>query len=342
MRRKPGVISEDGPPHMAFRLLVQGRLMPKSLEKYRPRLTEITGELVDRMLAGGNRGDLHDQLALPLPVRTTALLLGIVDADYQELVDATEALMLFGWTLDNLDDYFAVQARLYRFFDQYIDAREQALRDAGIEEAGPEHVGTVVPDDLISDVVCGKVQGRRAERAEMQELLRSLLIGGIETTTYLITNSVWRLLEDRSRWEAVGADPERLIPIAIEESLRHDPPGLGLWRTTAKPVEVCGWSIPGDAKVQMSYGSANRDPDVFSEPNEFKLDRPMSEIRQHLTFGAGPHNCVGQHVARLEATLALQALHTRMPGLRLDGETRRVPNFGFWGRLKMPVAWQRS
>ncbi|MDB5446165.1 MAG: bioI 2, partial [Phenylobacterium sp.] len=107
----------------------------------------------------------------------------------------------------------------------------------------------------------------------------------------------------------------------------------------AKEVELHGRRIPAHAKVQMSYGSANRDPRVFSDPDSFRLDRPQAETRRHLTFGAGAHTCIGQHLSRLEMTLALQALFARLPGLRLAGETERVENFGFWGRGKLPVAW---
>ena len=80
-------------------------------------------------------------------------------------------------------------------------------------------------------------------------------------------------------------------------------------------------------------------PRIFSDPDTFRLDRPMSEMRKHLTFGTGPHMCVGQHLSRLEAGLTLRAFFERLPGLRLAGESERIENFGFWGRGKLPLAW---
>jgi len=89
----------------------------------------------------------------------------------------------------------------------------------------------------------------------------------------------------------------------------------------------------------MSYGSANRDPAVFEDGEAFRLDRTLQQARRHLTFGAGPHMCVGQHLARMDMAVALRALFRGLPDLRLDGPTERVGNFGFWGRKKMPVTW---
>jgi len=89
----------------------------------------------------------------------------------------------------------------------------------------------------------------------------------------------------------------------------------------------------------MSYASANRDPAVFERPDEFRLDRDLLEMRRHMTFGAGAHVCIGQHLSRMEMSITLKAFVERLPNLRLNGEMERVNNFGFWGRKKMPIAW---
>jgi cytochrome P450 len=335
----PATLREDGAAHLAFRMLLQGRFTPRSLNEFRARMTGTINELIDNMMAAGAPAEIYSSYAWPLPTRMTAVLLGIQEEDRQELAHLADRIMLFSWTMAEPEEQERLRDRVWGFFDRQIDDRFAALKAAGVEEPGREHVGVVIPDDAISDLVCGKALGRRLTRKEMQELCQVLLVGGIETTAHLITNCIWRLLEDRSRWEAVRADPDRLIPVAIEESLRFDPPGLGLWRTTAREFELHGQIVPAHAKVQMSYGSANRDPEVFSDPDTFRLDRPMSEMRQHTTFGAGPHICVGQHLARLEMTMTLQAFFERMPDLHLAGPTERIENFGFWGRGKLPVAW---
>lgn len=335
----PGSLRNDGDEHRAFRTLLQGRFFAKALEGYAPRIEAIIHRLIDAMIAGGNRANLYPQFALPLPVNMTAILLGTTDADYEEMAYLADKLMLSAWTVSDQQEYEALRERVYSFFNRYLDEREALLAAAGITDPDMSHVGTILPDDILSDLVCGRVQGRRLTREEMHQVCQILLVGGIDTTAYLITNCIWRLLEDRSRWEAVKVDPDRMIPVAIEETLRHDPPGLGLWRTTAAEVEMQGVTIPAHCKVQMSYGSANRDPAVFTDPEAFRLDRPMTEMKKHMTFGTGPHMCIGQHLSRLEMTLALRAIFERLPDLRLDGPTERVENFGFWGRGNLPVAW---
>jgi len=147
-------------------------------------------------------------------------------------------------------------------------------------------------------------------------------------------------LEEReARWERLKREPE-LIELAIEESLRFDSPTLGMWRTSKCPVELHGVEIPAKSKVMMTFGSANRDETLFTDPDTFSLDRPLPEARRHYSFGAGPHVCPGAPLSRMEGRLALAALLERLPDLRLDGPTTRIKGFNFWGRRSLPVAWR--
>lgn len=337
--RETATMTDDGPAHIAFRNTFQLRLMPRKLKTYEPHAERFAEALVAAMQARGNSGELHDDFAEPFPVRVAAVIFGVDDADPKVLSTHADRLLNSAWMADSPERHQEYVQAAHDFFTGYIEARFAMLERAGIADPRPEHVGGVLPDDIISDLVCAQVMGRPLSRQEMFLLLQVLLVGGYETSTFMITNCLWRLLEDRSRWEAVKADPERLIPIAIEESLRFDPPGLGLWRTAACPVSRHGVDIPENGKVQMSYGSANRDPSVFEDGDAFRLDRPLTQARKHMTFGAGPHVCVGQHLARMDMAVALRTLIRRMPDLRLNGPTERVANFGFWGRRKLPVAW---
>jgi len=165
-------------------------------------------------------------------------------------------------------------------------------------------------------------------------------VGGNETTTSLITNCVWRLLQQRELWDAVCADPARLAEVAVEESLRFDAPVLGLFRTTTTPVELHGVEVPERTKVMMLFASANRDAQAWDDPDSFRLDRDLAQLRrQQLAFGAGVHFCLGAPLARLEAKVALELLATALPGLRLDGEPERIEPFLLWGKRTMPVRW---
>ncbi len=189
------------------------------------------------------------------------------------------------------------------------------------------------PDDLITRLVQAESDGARLADDDIQSVIRQLLVGGNETTTSLITNVVWRLLERRDLWERVVADPS-LIDKAIEESLRYDPPVLGLFRNTTREVTMHGVRIPEGSKVMMHYAAANRDPAVFDAPDTFSLDRPS---KRHLAFGLGVHFCLGAELARLEARTALTALVRRFPDLRLESTGGRIKPFFLWGRRRLPV-----
>ena len=125
-----------------------------------------------------------------------------------------------------------------------------------------------------------------------------------------------------------------LIDTAIEESLRFDPPVLGLYRTTTREVTVHGVTIPENAKVMLHYAAANRDAEVYPDPDKFSLDRPAT---RHMAFGLGIHFCLGAELARLEARLALKVLMERLPNLTLENTGERIKPFFLWGRRKLPV-----
>jgi len=186
--------------------------------------------------------------------------------------------------------------------------------------------------------VVSQVENRPLSEAEILNVCLAFLTGGQETTTNLIGNLVWRLLEVPARWETLKADPG-LIETAIEESLRHDPPVLAHFRTSLCPVTMHGHELPEHSKLMFNITGANRDPDKFQDPETFRLDRPLVEARQHLSFGSGGHFCLGAPIARLEAKIAMRLLIERLPGLRLAGPTARIHTWMYWGREKLPVAW---
>ena len=174
--------------------------------------------------------------------------------------------------------------------------------------------GSAVPEDLLSLIAGARdSDGDFVPESDALSVLNQLLVGGNETTTSLITNAIWRLLEVPERWQALVADPE-LAEAVVEESLRFDPPVLGLWRNTTRAVELHETTIPDHCKVLLNYAAANRDPGVFTEPNEFNIHR---ERKRHMSFGLGVHFCLGAPMARLEAEIVLRILAERMPDLRL-------------------------
>jgi cytochrome P450 len=327
----------DPPFHEQFRALFAPGLSPKAVENYSVRIEAMANELIDAMLQRG-RADLHDDFAMPMPVRVMCMVLGAPQEfakQYKHWGDTLQALIFHD---PEPGSYAKLLPEIFAHFDGLVQQRRDLLAAAGIAEPSAEHVGTVLPDDYLSRAVVARLEERALTQAEIRNVCLAFLTGGQETTTALIANCVWRLLQNRALWEQVCANPA-LIDIAVEESLRFDPPALAHFRTALCPVQMHGAEIPEHGKLMMSFVGANRDPKIFENPDEFRLDRPLAQTRQHLSFGFGTHFCLGSALARLEAKIALRLLTQRLPQLRLDGPTERVVPFMYWGRSKLPVAW---
>ncbi len=159
----------------------------------------------------------------------------------------------------------------------------------------------------------------RSSQQEVATILFGLLLAGHETTTNLLGNGLRRFLEQRDRWEALCAEPA-LIPNAVEEVLRYDSSVIHWRRRTTTEVVLSGVTVPADANVLIAIGAANRDPAVFDDPDAFDIRR--RNARDHLSFGFGPHVCLGAPLARLEARVVFEELTGRQPGLRLADDQR--------------------
>ena len=328
-RTPPHGMLSDPPQHTMFRRMLLQAFTPRVVERMEPWIAQLTEDLVDALEATGTRtAELHDDFGCPLPVISISRILGVPEAmkdQFKYWSDIQVAGMgqidrsIYDRNRKELEDYFIV----------LLDDR-RALRAAGKE----------MPDDLISAlIIAAEDAPRPVADFDMLSVLLQLLVGGNETTTSLITNCVWRLLERRELWEQVVADPS-LVDVAVEESLRHDAPVLGLFRTNTCPVTLHGVEIPTDSKVQLLYSAADRDPDVFDDPDTFRLDRDVEHLRRrHLAFGAGIHHCIGAPLARLESKIALAALVRRLPTLELAGPTERIEPFLLYGRHRLPVRW---
>jgi cytochrome P450 len=318
---KPAGLVNDPPEHTAFRQLFSRAFTPRTVEQLEEPVGALADELLDEMLTAPDRGaDFHDAYACPLPTIVIARLLGIPTDDLARFKQMSNDLT----ATYNLPDARA-SAGPRAAFDDYFAGIIAARR------AQPT-------DDLVSRLAAAEVDGRRLTDHELQWMLLLLLLGGNETSTALLTNVVWRLLEAPERWDTLRSSPE-LVDVVVEESLRHDPPVLGLFRTPTRDVTLHGVTIPEKAKVMLCYASANRDDAVFDDPEEFRLDRAPDDVRRHLSFGFGAHFCPGAALARLEARLTLERLVERAPGLRLAGPTERIVAFNLWGRRSLPVAW---
>lgn len=323
-----GDVQRDDPPeHTRRRRFLLDPFLPRAVEKTEPQLHRLANELADEILGREQRqANLYADFALPLPVTSFCLSMGI-EIEHRDQFSEWADEMVMGMTYP--DRGVAARKAINEFSSNEIHRR----RDMAAQ-------GEQLPEGFLSHLAAAPYtdDGEVMDLREASNTVSQLLVAGHETTTSLITNLMWRLLEDRTRWERLINEPT-LAANAVEESLRFDPPVLGLCRTNNEATTLGGVEIPEDSKVMVLYASPCRDPELFDAPDEFRLDRPLNETKRHLAFSWGIHHCLGAHVARLTARVALETLLTRIPTLRLAGETKRIEAPFLWGRKVVPVTW---
>ncbi|MHC1563326.1 cytochrome P450 [Actinomycetospora sp. C-140] len=322
VERGDTITSIDPPEHGRVRRLVASAFTARRAEALRPRVREIAEELVDGMLAGGAPANLVEAVAMPLPVVVICELLGV----------PLEDRPLFRAGADAALSTSKVPA----------EERRQAMRDlqtyiaslVADRRSRPEGPG----DDVLGTLVAARDDdGDRLSEAELVMLGVAILVAGHETTMNMTSDMVLTLLSDRSRWESLVADPER-VPAAVEEMLRITPLGrnAGMPRIATEDVELTGGTVRAGDAVLVSTVAANRDPEVFDRPEDLDLDR---EPGSHVAFGFGPHHCLGASLARMELQTAITTLVTRVPTLDLAGDVTWRATALVRGPAELPVRW---
>lgn len=322
-----GDVQRDDPPeHTHRRQFLRDPFLPSAVQRTAPQIRELAEEIADNLAHDGSTCELHGDFALALPVASFCALLGVHIDDREKFSNWADE-MVAGMT------YPERGAEGHRGINAF--ARQEITHRRELKAAGKE-----LPDGFLSYVATASyyADGAPMDLKEACNTVSQFLVAGHETTTSLITNLMWRLLEEPTRWERIVADPS-LIENAVEESLRFDPPVLGLCRTNNVPVTVNSISIPEDSKVMVLYASPNRDASLFSNPDEFLLDRPLQDTKRHLSFSWGIHYCLGAGLARLTARIAIETLVRNFPTMRLAGATERIEAPFLWGRKTLPVGW---
>jgi cytochrome P450 len=311
------LIGIDPPQHTRVRRAVAGHFTVRAVAEQSGAIERIVAERLDAMEAAGSPVDLFETFALPLSSCAICELLGVPHAD-RERFERPSAVLV-----DPRADVEAKRAALAAFSSwcrQVVAAKRAAPRD-----------------DLLSAVVAAG----ELDEAEVVGLARQLFEAGHETTASMLTVSVFALLADRARWEALCAEPA-LVDSAVEELLRHlSIVQQGTFaRTATEDVALGDVVVKRGEKVVVSIPAANRDPRKFPDPDVLDLGR---DAAGHLAFGHGRHICVGQHLARLELRIGLRGLLARFPGLDLAVPAAEVRFHGgehlLLGVESLPVRW---
>ena len=296
-----GMLTQIDPPeHRALRRLVSATFTPRMVAGLEPRIRSLTGELLD---GAGERFDLVDALAFPLPVIVIAELLGLPPDDRPLFRTWADGLFTLQVGDPNDPD---VGPKVAAAMSEIIDYFGKACR---ARRADPR-------DDLISALVTTEVDGRMLDDEEAANFSILLLLAGHVTTTVLLGNAVRTFDENPGVWDELRADPA-LIPGAIEEVLRLRSPFMQVGRSTRRSVEIAGVELPADALVMPWLLAANRDPRAHHDPDRFDLHRGLGGGAQ-LAFGHGVHFCLGAPLARLEGRVALEELTRRYRRLSVD------------------------
>ena len=312
----------EGPRHTVLRQLLMSSLHPRLVAGSEPYIADLSAELMDAIMAKGE-ADLMAEYAVPIPSRVLAYVLGLPEEDYRKFRQ---------WTVDVVNGPYPTQnggpggpglkgahPEFADYIDQLAEERRQRPRD-----------------DLLTRMVNAEVDGERFSVSQIRSSVAHLIMAGNETTANLIANLLYHLLSHPDDYDRVRAD-RSLLPGAIEESLRVDPPVLLQPRTTVRAVELRGTPVPEGSRVILSLAAANHDPAVFDEPESFQLDRDNAAL--HCSFGAGAHFCPGAALARMEARVAIDTFLDRVVRAELPAgfERRKHRFFVFNGPQTLPA-----
>ncbi|MCC4318725.1 cytochrome P450 [Streptomyces malaysiensis] len=314
-----GMLDLEPPDHTRLRRLVSKAFTPRTVEALVPTIQRLAGELVDSFVASGG-GDLIAAVAEPLPVAVIAEMLGIPPADRPALRPwSAEICGMYELSPSEETARRAVRASVE--FSAYL----RGLIDERRKSPG---------DDLISGLIAAYDEGDRLTEQEMISTCVLLLNAGHEATVNSTGNGWWALFRHPEQLAALRADPDALLPTAVDELLRFDTPLQLFERWVLEDIKVGGTVIPRGGEVALLFGSANRDPARFDRPDDLDLSRADNP---HVSFGAGIHYCLGAPLARLELMASFGALLRKAPGMRLVGEPERGTNFVIRGLRELLV-----
>lgn len=315
------MLSLDPPDHTRLRALINLSFTPRLIEQIRPRIQEITDELINAIeQQRGTEIDLIDTFAFPLPITVISEMLGVPWEDRQKFRTWSNAL-LDG--VNNPEAFAHIQTQMFEFA-MYVRNLIETKREQPTE-------------DLVGRLIAAEADGDKLNEMELISMIFLLLVAGHETTVNLISNGTLALLQHPEQKRLLQNDPT-LIKNAVEEFLRfHSPVARSTSRWVGEDLEFGGKQMQRGDYVEMSLASANHDPEMFASPDELDLTRAEN---RHVAFGMGIHYCLGAPLARLEGQIAIGTLFRRLPDLRLAVEPEQLvwrPSPLLFGLTKLPV-----
>jgi len=291
------LVNMDPPGHVRYRRLVQKGFTPRMVAELEPRIRAHARRIVDNVARKGSC-EFVTELACELPLILICELMGIPDEDRKQIFDWSNALIgADDPQLNGGADTTQVSVQMWMYSND-LAAKKRANPD----------------DTLISKYVNGDVDGAAISDFELNNFFVLLAVAGNETTRNATSHFMRLMSEHPDQFELLKTDVDRLLPLAIEEALRFSSPVVAFRRTALEDIEIRGVQIRKGDKIVMSYPSANRDEEVFAEPDRFDVRRSPNH---HLAFGIGEHFCLGANFARMQLRAILREVVTRLPDIHV-------------------------
>ena len=315
------LLNKEGADHLRIRRIVASAFTPRRIERWKPTITAVAGELIDAIERTGSPADLVSDYCFQLPVRIICKLLGVPERDSGSFRDWSNAFVSAARMQPQ------ERAGLLREFSAYT---------AGLLAAKRAEPG----DDLIDDLIAARDGADRLTESELVYMVAGLIAAGNETTSNMLGRSVLTLLRDGGGlWQQLVDDPD-LIPAAVDELLRYNPLGNGAsLRLAVEDVELPSGTVRAGDAVLIATSAALRDDAAYPDPESVRFDR---EAPTQIVFGAGPHYCLGAHLAKAELRIGLGLLIERLPGLRLAADPLTLSYTEgevLSSLVSLPVAW---
>jgi cytochrome P450 len=326
------MITADPPRHKTYRTLVNKVFNQKRVNAMEEYMQTIVHELIDKFIDRGEC-DFVKEFATPLPVYVIADQLGVPRKDMKDFKKWSDSfasrLSQLATPEDQLEDAENIVA-FQHYFARIADERRNNPQDDMISDLAATE---------IADPDTGEI--RQLNMEELLSLLQQLMVAGNETTTSAITGGMVSLIQNPEQLQALQEDPGK-IPNAVEEILRMESPSAGMWRVVKKDSEIHGVKIPKDSLLMLRYHAANRDRELFGQPNDIDIDRANAD--DHIAFGKGIHFCPGAMLARKEMTVALTVLLSRLTNFSIDEESSDLnywPNVVLRGLKGLHINFER-
>ena len=321
-RFKGNLLDLDGDDHRRLRKLVQPAFTPPAADRHRPAMRYFLEALFGRV-EEDRRCDFVEAFAQPFPAMMIAHVMGAPLEDAGRLHEWANYIQQQFDPVKLATQLDRIEAAAMEFHAYTWDLLRARQGDPG--------------DDLISELIAAEEEGDRLTEEECVHLVSAVLVGGVDTTQSQLAHGMLLFARNPDQWRLVADDPE-LAPQAVEEVLRFDPITPFTARIALEDVEYRGVTFPKDTVVIAAAVTANRDPEAYEDPESFDItaDRDRSKP---LTFGAGPHFCLGANLARAELQEAFAYLAPRTPDLELDGDPVFDTPFGVYGMHSLPLRW---